>query len=979
MYRSLSVALLLCALSLSLASAALPTENLSLYYKFENNLDNQVGQSSGTLAGNAIFSSGQSGQAIEFNGSSGSYVDIGEGDGITENVSAFSTSSWIYKRAADTSRAGPIRQLNVFAIHSGPNRVWQFTVRNASGHYTTAQANAGLVSNKWTHLAGVYNGSHLLLYVDGVLQNSRPLLFGEIATHSNNIEIGRDFSYSATLNGLVDETMLYAKALNQSEIADIIQAQNLSLSCSNDPGCLAEGSFCGIDAPYTCALGSEGCFVRTNLTACDSGYLCQSGQCIADPCFGIAACADYSDSSSCNFNTCSVAGFCSWNTTSTMCEVPVLNTNFSVPTNGLVAYYGFENESYDEVSHTPGTILGNVSFSSGKVNLAANFNGAYGSTIDFGEGEGVSENITGITVSAWVYKKASDSARAGPIRQANVFGIQTNPSRMWQFTVRNASGQSATATANSALISDAWTHLAGVYNGSNLKLYVNGVLQNSQPSLFGRTAAHANNIEIARDYAYATSLNGSVDEVMIYNRSLTGEEITQIKDAQEANTPLCEFGEIYVGGSCIVDNCLGVSMCGDYSSSLSCSANLCGVNSLCSWNATNNVCLAQTCSDGIQNQNETGIDCGGVCLSGGEICGNGFDDNRNCVADFEEPICQITNTSWSFVLMSDTYGGLHNSLYQAYSWALANNADIKFMIEAGDFENEQVIDNLIQQLQPTYFPSMSYAPWFAAAGNHNADESIDMDFISDTLAPRLATQLPGMTAFKSGLYNDSSMYGRRNTTYSFDYRDAHFVILNQYYNTYNDLDGHPLACINQDLYNWLEEDLENTTQPFIFVVGHEPAWPNGNRHCGDSLDDFRCDGNYINWTDPSRPSRDRFWELLKQHNVTAHLVGHEHAFSARVINTLDDFPGIQCDGNACHCDQPHWNCYCNVEQGLANVPNNATIMPGNGILEYNNGITRDGGHFHVIRVDGDKVEFNAYRNVNASIYELVKKITYELN
>ncbi|MBW1687525.1 MAG: metallophosphoesterase, partial [Deltaproteobacteria bacterium] len=75
------------------------------------------------------------------------------------------------------------------------------------------------------------------------------------------------------------------------------------------------------------------------------------------------------------------------------------------------------------------------------------------------------------------------------------------------------------------------------------------------------------------------------------------------------------------------------------------------------------------------------------------------------------------------------------------------------------------------------------------------------------------------------------------------------------------------------LYNWLQADLIATTQPLIFVLGHEPAWPQPDadsgrmRHLGDSLDQY-----------PS--NRDRFWSLLRQHQVVAYLHGHTHNFSS---------------------------------------------------------------------------------------------------
>jgi Calcineurin-like phosphoesterase len=108
------------------------------------------------------------------------------------------------------------------------------------------------------------------------------------------------------------------------------------------------------------------------------------------------------------------------------------------------------------------------------------------------------------------------------------------------------------------------------------------------------------------------------------------------------------------------------------------------------------------------------------------------------------------------------------------------------------------------------------------------------------------------------------------TTYSFDYQIAHFVVLNEYCDVASDhaTDGDILDV----LYNWLASDLSATQKALVFVIGHEPAYPqpdadNGRlRHLGDSLDKY-----------PAR--RDRFWNLLKQRGVTAYICGHTHNYS----------------------------------------------------------------------------------------------------
>ncbi len=68
-------------------------------------------------------------------------------------------------------------------------------------------------------------------------------------------------------------------------------------------------------------------------------------------------------------------------------------------------------------------------------------------------------------------------------------------------------------------ISSGWNHITQTYNSSEQKLYVNGELKTSQ-ALTGSISTNTNNLLIG-DYLF----NGTIDEVRIYNRALSPDEI----------------------------------------------------------------------------------------------------------------------------------------------------------------------------------------------------------------------------------------------------------------------------------------------------------------------------------------------------------------------------------------------------------------------------------------------------------------------
>jgi hypothetical protein len=141
--------------------------------------------------------------------------------------------------------------------------------------------------------------------------------------------------------------------------------------------------------------------------------------------------------------------------------------------------------------------------------------------------------------------------------------------------------------------------------------------------------------------------------------------------------------------------------------------------------------------------------------------------------------------------------------------------------------------------------------WYPALGNHDIESSSNVvDFRN------LCTALPGTI--------HPGPDGTSLTAYSFDHVNAHFVVTNQYF------DGTSETGTDGDMvdgmYNWLAADLNANTLPAVFVLGHEPAYPQ-NRHVGDSLDQYPA-------------NRDRFWSLLESKNVLAFIVGHTHVYSA---------------------------------------------------------------------------------------------------
>jgi hypothetical protein len=105
----------------------------------------------------------------------------------------------------------------------------------------------------------------------------------------------------------------------------------------------------------------------------------------------------------------------------------------------------------------------------------------------------------------------------------------------------------------------------------------------------------------------------------------------------------------------------------------------------------------------------------------------------------------------------------------------------------------------------------------------------------------------------------------KETMYSIDYEDVRFVVINPYWDGFNDVGYAMDAKINEYHLSWLKNTLYNHNKKFCIVFCHEPAYPQ-NRHIGSSLD-------------RNTTTRDQFWTMLEEYGVDIFFNGHSHVYS----------------------------------------------------------------------------------------------------
>src|SRR6185369_1017668 len=117
-----------------------------------------------------------------------------------------------------SSRAGYVFYQN---NQSGVNQ-WEFRLGDANG-YVSVAAGGPVQTNTWQHLAGVYNGTNVVLYVNGTPVVSASLSRAFAANQSQGFRLGAGGGGNYPFNGDLDEVAVCGRALTAAEIAQRYQ------------------------------------------------------------------------------------------------------------------------------------------------------------------------------------------------------------------------------------------------------------------------------------------------------------------------------------------------------------------------------------------------------------------------------------------------------------------------------------------------------------------------------------------------------------------------------------------------------------------------------------------------------------------------------------------------------------------------------------------------------------------------------------
>ena len=218
------------------AVSAIPTNGLISHWKADGDPTDSVDGNNGTLLNGTTFGTGIKGQAFSFDGNN-DYVRIPDSPNLNpsnvtvgfwfnSNVNLDANSSFVpllLKINEGDNVGTTVRGYDFF--YQGNNQTLYFGLPQSTGNRALATTSLNISAGGWHHIAGTYDQNQMKLYFDGNLVGSSAASF-PIAYTPAPILLGRGshtfFGPSPFyFDGLLDDVVLYDRALSQTEIQSL--------------------------------------------------------------------------------------------------------------------------------------------------------------------------------------------------------------------------------------------------------------------------------------------------------------------------------------------------------------------------------------------------------------------------------------------------------------------------------------------------------------------------------------------------------------------------------------------------------------------------------------------------------------------------------------------------------------------------------------------------------------------------------------
>lgn len=530
-------------LSVGPECSALPFA-LTSWWRGEANVSDATGLNPGNTPYGIAYAPGKVGQAFDFDGSS-RRVSVADSPNF-KFTDGFTLEAWVYPRQyaglilfRGDNRPG----LDAWSLDAYQNGKVNFQIVDTSGN--VANVLAPLALNQWQHVASTWDRvSHTLkLYLNGILaaQTDTFLL------PSANLDPGSEPAvgignhggtvHQFPFNGLIDEPAIYSHALDANEIQAIYASDSTGK-------CLSPTAPHFYSAPLNQSLEQGTTIVLSAAVGGTAPLSFQwffNGTPLVNDARTTGATTPAVTLTDTQTNLNGSYSLVVTNAYGAITSAPVTLTIFIPPCapapDGISAWWRAETNAQDMLTASPGYLEGNTTYGPGRVGSAFVFDGNDDGVHLF---VGDFVQYQDFSMEGWIKRSSAGTASFQGNGDGVIFSVGTSAGG-YELWLRASDGRlllgryQSVQTLTTASVTDTnWHHVAVTRNGTATIFYLDGVAYDAGPFNAGTFAQAVDGFIGCRrtsNNARDNSFYGAIDELTVYNRSLTPFEITAIRDA----------------------------------------------------------------------------------------------------------------------------------------------------------------------------------------------------------------------------------------------------------------------------------------------------------------------------------------------------------------------------------------------------------------------------------------------------------------
>jgi hypothetical protein len=357
-------------------------------------------------------------------------------------------------------------------------------------------------TGEWTHVAGVWTGTEIILYLNGTETNR--VSCGVPGSASGGAGIGAHPNLSQNYwHGKIDELVIYNRALSEPEILQLATPAPLRFTDIHAQGSNVVLSVRSLPVGMPASLQRTAVLQPPDWKNAATFFALDAGTNVTLPVNSGAA------------------------------FYRVVSGD-AVFRDGLALYLTLDGDTIDCSTNQTDGINAGVTFTndwSGSPTNAAYLDGT-GAHVYVPDAPSL--DVTNLTLSFWFNVASHDGAR----ELVNKFGVNGNISYgseidsggtlYFRISSDGTTGSLTDLASTSTVSTATWYHFAGTCDGTEMRLYLNGNLESSilkSGSIFNSSS----DFRVGRyDYYSGWVFHGSIDEVALWDRCLSESEITSL-------------------------------------------------------------------------------------------------------------------------------------------------------------------------------------------------------------------------------------------------------------------------------------------------------------------------------------------------------------------------------------------------------------------------------------------------------------------